>query len=474
MKLTILHSTIGVAGAVVFGLAVSGNVAGQSAAPPAGLPPVSPAPALTPPPPTPVPAPPKIATPEVLIGAPTPIAPRPRAANPSAALPGVTTAPVPEPAIPGAGGPPVADPTDNSHGHENPPSGPATGGGAPSAFAPFKGEYITREWKVLPEFMNDGHGGSKNAQELLQQNGVTFGPGAVATYKADSASLVVRNTRDQIKLVERVLPQLPGAVVISASGVPVMGDTVSAGGPGSTPSSAGVRTATASTVRGAANYLPPPSTPPVAGMPGGRTAVNEPVAVGVLKEFPVASIDVGRANLAAELNQDPQASASRYAAIVANFDAQRQAAATAVYGLGEAYRKMGRNAEARVQYARILREFVDFPELARQSQRQLSTTSGGADLEFSGTVDGGNAETTDEERVLVRQELALLERELATTQDRIKAGLSPQSESLQLQRDILRLKQQLVRLSRGSGRATSTTPPSGGGSGNHESTPVGR
>ncbi len=229
---------------------------------------------------------------------------------------------------------------------------------------------------------------------------------------------------------------------------------------------------------GAANAMPaPPLAPGFAGAGApGMPAANPPVnAWGVLKEYAAGTIDVGRANLSAELNQDPQASASRYAAIVANFDAQRQAAATAIYGLGEAYRKMGRVAEARVQYARILREFVDFSELARQSQRQLSATPVSADLELTGTF-GGSAETVEEEKVLLKEEMALLERQLALIQDRIQAGIVPQTEALPLQRDILRVKQQLLRLPRGQGKPAISTPPAPGtdGSGNHEPARVGR
>jgi hypothetical protein len=293
--------------------------------------------------------------------------------------------------------------------------------------------------------LDDGHGGRKDARAFLEQHGVTFGAGASATIKPDSSTLVLKNTPEQIKVAIGVLARFPGVVL----------------GPHDLP------------IRKVKFPLLP--TPPIAGMPGGSTAASEPVnTIGVLKEFPGSSIDVGRATLAAELNQDPQASASRYAAIVANFDAQRRSAATAVYGLGEAYRKMGRNAEARIQYARILREFVDFPELARQSQRQLSTTSPSApDPEFVGAMGGGNADAAEEERALAQQELALLERQLTLTQDRIQAGLMPQSEALSLQRDILRLKQQLVRLSRGSGRPPGTTPPSADGAhGDHEPAPA--
>jgi hypothetical protein len=224
--------------------------------------------------------------------------------------------------------------------------------------------------------------------------------------------------------------------------------------------------------------LPPTPPPPRA---GGSISLESGFggsiyAVG--REFPVTSVEVAQAHLAGELNHDPQASASRYAAIVANFDAQRQAAATAVYGLGEAYRKMGRNVEARVQYARILREFVDFPELARQSQRQLSTTSSPADPDSAGGIsNGGRSENVQEERALLREELELLERELVRTQDRINAGVEPTSSGLQLQRDILRLKQQLARLPRSGGGTLPPTPlPEGGGAdsqGSHGETGAG-
>jgi hypothetical protein len=53
------------------------------------------------------------------------------------------------------------------------------------------------------------------------------------------------------------------------------------------------------------------------------------------------------------------------------FDSQRPAAAQAVFRLGECYRRLKRFEEARIQYARILREFTDSPELVAQSARLL-------------------------------------------------------------------------------------------------------
>jgi hypothetical protein len=170
-------------------------------------------------------------------------------------------------------------------------------------------------------------------------------------------------------------------------------------------------------------------------------------------------LPLARAKLAADLNTDPQAAADQYAAIVSRFDDQREDAAQAIFGLAEAYRRLKRFTEARVQYARILREFVDFPELARQSQQQLISTnvSSGEDpnvsmnvLNYRAPAADSNAiptdlETQHEHKNLLLEELKLLEQELASTKNRVQMGLESSASSLPLQRDILRLKQQLLR-----------------------------
>jgi hypothetical protein len=466
MKITTLHSMIGVASAAVIAVVVVGNVAGQTAAPPAGLPTVSPAPALAQPPPTPsaplppparmVPSPPPIGAPG--LPAPTPAVGQPRAVRPAG--------------IQGAGAIPSADPTEKPHASEV----PIPAGGAASVTAtPTKGEFVTREWRVSPSMFDDGHGGTANASDVLQQNGVTFEKGAFAVFIRASSTLVVKNTPEQIKLVEGVISRTQPAVQVGApgstsefEGTISVGGGIPAGG-----GAAGLGSGLAPSAVNHSGYAPSPRAPR-AGAAVKMGSVSGSVAdsaYAVSGEFPVTSVEVARAHLAGELNQDSQASASRYAAIVANFDAQRQAAATAVYGLGEAYRKMGRNVEARVQYARILREFVDFPELARQSQRQLSTTSSPADPDSAGGISsgGGRSENVGEVRALLREELGLLERELARIQERIKAGFESTAAGLPIQRDILRLKQQLARLPRDGGEAPPTPLPEGGGVDSHGS-----
>jgi tetratricopeptide (TPR) repeat protein len=150
-----------------------------------------------------------------------------------------------------------------------------------------------------------------------------------------------------------------------------------------------------------------------------------------------------------DVNADPQDAARQYQSFIAGFDSQREAAAHAVFGLGEAYRKLGRMEEARAQYGRILREFVDFPELARQSQKLLAenaSSRGGAMDPFVAVDPSQSQEALAEERDLVMQELKLLEGELETIKTRIQQGVEPTSSARPVQREILQLKQRLVRL----------------------------
>lgn len=76
-----------------------------------------------------------------------------------------------------------------------------------------------------------------------------------------------------------------------------------------------------------------------------------------------------------EANHNLDAAISAYQAVVTQMEKDRQFAATAIFRLGECYRKLGRTNEANVQYQRILREFPDQAELAKLSQSYVGTTA---------------------------------------------------------------------------------------------------
>src|SRR5215469_16076920 len=73
-----------------------------------------------------------------------------------------------------------------------------------------------------------------------------------------------------------------------------------------------------------------------------------------------------------EANRNLDAAISNYQSLASDFDKDRQLAATAIFRLGECYRKLGRTNEAVAQYQRIVREFSDQQTLATLSQQNLA------------------------------------------------------------------------------------------------------
>ena len=72
-----------------------------------------------------------------------------------------------------------------------------------------------------------------------------------------------------------------------------------------------------------------------------------------------------------EANHNLDAAIAAYQSLVTQFDQDRKLAATAVFRLGECYRKLGRTNEAVVQYQRVLRDFSDQPTLVTLSRQDL-------------------------------------------------------------------------------------------------------
>ncbi|MBX3747177.1 MAG: ankyrin repeat domain-containing protein [Verrucomicrobiae bacterium] len=76
--------------------------------------------------------------------------------------------------------------------------------------------------------------------------------------------------------------------------------------------------------------------------------------------------------LAEEGRRDLVSAIRDYEAVVAQVDAQRALAATAVFRLGECYRKLGRTNDAVAQYQRLLRDFPGESDLGRLSEENLA------------------------------------------------------------------------------------------------------
>ena len=72
-----------------------------------------------------------------------------------------------------------------------------------------------------------------------------------------------------------------------------------------------------------------------------------------------------------EANHNLEAAVTAYQAVATQFDKDRKLAATAIFRLGEVYRKQGKTNEAAAQYERILKEFSDQTTLADLSRTLL-------------------------------------------------------------------------------------------------------
>ncbi len=73
-----------------------------------------------------------------------------------------------------------------------------------------------------------------------------------------------------------------------------------------------------------------------------------------------------------EANRNLEAAAQAYQTVSVQFDKDRKLAATAIFRLGEIYRKQGKTNEAASQYDRIIREFADQDTLVTLSRQNLA------------------------------------------------------------------------------------------------------
>lgn len=86
-----------------------------------------------------------------------------------------------------------------------------------------------------------------------------------------------------------------------------------------------------------------------------------------------------------EANHNFPAAIEAYQGVINRFDEDRKLAATAIFRVGEIYRKQGKTNEANAQYERVVREFSDQSTLATLSQSYLS----------AGTTPAGNPSKTN-------------------------------------------------------------------------------
>ena len=146
-----------------------------------------------------------------------------------------------------------------------------------------------------------------------------------------------------------------------------------------------------------------------------------------------------------EANQNLPAAIKAYESLLAVSDDQRKLAATALFRLGECYRKLGKTNDAVAQYQRLLRDYADQTTLATLSRQNLAglglvpSTAGNRMAPAS----GGN----EAQRLLIERlelEIKTAEGEVVRLDGLTKAGLAPTDSADKARARLLDLRRQLL------------------------------
>lgn len=175
----------------------------------------------------------------------------------------------------------------------------------------------------------------------------------------------------------------------------------------------------------------------------------DPTRAAAAAPVPAASLDsltdrFRRGLLEEEANRDLGTAIRHYESVISELDAHREMLATAVFRLGECYRKQGLTNQAVQQFERVVRDFSDLRTLVT-----LSTTS----LAALGRSSSAPPRTRmsepalQEQRKLLEEEIALVERKIATQEKAARNGVLDPAEILKTSRERLRLLRQLSALS---------------------------
>ncbi|HYV29259.1 MAG TPA: ankyrin repeat domain-containing protein, partial [Candidatus Eisenbacteria bacterium] len=150
-----------------------------------------------------------------------------------------------------------------------------------------------------------------------------------------------------------------------------------------------------------------------------------------------------------EGNHNLAAAIQAYQAAITQFDKDRQLAASAIFRLGECYRKLANTNEAVAQYERIVREFADQSAVLKLSQQNLSALAALPSAPLS------NASRREQKRLL-EEEIRLVEKDLTDKKKQFAAGVVSQAEVNAVEREVLKLRRQLAALDAGQAESPTT------------------
>jgi ankyrin repeat protein len=130
----------------------------------------------------------------------------------------------------------------------------------------------------------------------------------------------------------------------------------------------------------------------------------------------------------------------------AAIQAYQAVAATAIFRLGECYRKQGNTNDAATQYERVLREFSDQPTLVTLSRQNLAAL--GSALPAAAAPVLSDAARQEQKRLL-EEEIKLVQKQLDAQQKQLQVGEGNQNALWTTEREMLKLKRQIAALDAG-------------------------
>jgi tetratricopeptide (TPR) repeat protein len=153
-----------------------------------------------------------------------------------------------------------------------------------------------------------------------------------------------------------------------------------------------------------------------------------------------------------ESNHNLTAAIQAYESLLRQADADRPTIATALFRIGECYRKMGKNEQATAAYKRVAEQYPDQARVAEQSRRHLPNAKKSAAAE--------SAEALRRYRALLEEEITMAEEQAKRIRDsgdtpaiREEAGKA-QMKAMELRRELAAFDANLPK----AGTATAVTP----------------
>ncbi len=160
-----------------------------------------------------------------------------------------------------------------------------------------------------------------------------------------------------------------------------------------------------------------------------------------------------------EANRNLPAAIAAYESLAKQFEKDRALAATAVFRLGECFRKQGQTNEAAAQYERVLHDFADQRQLATLSQQNLA---GMGALPASTTPTPGAPTLSRTARLeqakLIEEQIKLAEQDVSDVKKQLEVGGPVTPADLRArEQQVLRLRQQLAALDLQAGAGVPAT-----------------